>query len=178
MANEKLERKFLAHYIDTSFGDGTANYIRLGKELEEYNEELNPDVEVTKNILGEQNVNHNGYEVQSEVEPYYAREGDPLFTQLCKIANERLTGDDCKTTKLDVLVDKTGAVVWAYREECYVVPTQIGGDTSGVQIPFTVYNCGNRTAGTFNTQTKEFTPTTAVSGGNPGATGGKPGATG
>ena len=110
MANEKLERKFLAHYIDTSFGDGTANYIRLGKELEEYNEELNPDVEVTKNILGEQNVNHNGYEVQSEVEPYYAREGDPLFTQLCKIANERLTGDDCKTTKLDVLVDKTGAL--------------------------------------------------------------------
>lgn len=164
MANEKFERKFLAHYIDTSFGDGTANYIRLGKDLEEYNEELNPDVEVTKNILGEQNVIHNGYEVQSEVEPFYAREGDPLFTHLCTIANERLTGDDCKTTKLDVLVDATGAVVWAYREECYVVPNTVGGDTSGVQIPFTVYNCGNRTAGTFNTTTKEFTPTTAVSG--------------
>ena len=166
MANEKFERKYLAHYIDVSFGDGKANYVRLGKELEEYYEELNPDVEVTKNILGEQNVNHNGYEVQSDVDPFYAREDDPLFTHLSKIANERLTGDDCKTTKLDVLVDKTGAVVWAYREECYLVPTQFGGDTSGVQIPFTVYNCGNRTAGTFNTQTKEFTPTTAVSGEN------------
>ena len=31
-----------------------------------------------------------------------------------------------------------------------VVPTSMGGDTSGVQVPFSVYYCGNRTKGTFD----------------------------
>ena len=155
----KVERKYLAHYLDASFGTGDPNYIRLGKDLEEYNEELNPDVEIQKNILGEQNVQHSGYEVQSEVEPYYAYDGDPLFAQLCAIANGRLTGDACMTKKVDVLLNSSGNVVWAYREDCYVIPSTIGGDTSGVQVPFTVYNAGNRTAGSWNTSTKAFTPT-------------------
>lgn len=157
-AGAKIERKYLAHFIDAGFGD-TVNYVRLGKDLEEYNEELNPDVEINKNILGEQTVQHNGYEVQSEVEPFYAREGDALFTQLCTIANERKTGDACKTTKVDVLLSESGTVVWAYREDCYVVPNTVGGDTSGVQVPFTVYNDGNRVAGTWDTTKNSFTPT-------------------
>ena len=79
----KIERKYLAHYLDDKFGvkgeseqTYTPAYTRLGKDLEEYNEELNPDVEVSKNIWCEQNVQHNGYEVQSEVDPYYAYSGD------------------------------------------------------------------------------------------------------
>ena len=160
----KIERKYLAHYIDASFGGQTANYVRLGKDLEEYNEELNPDVEVKKNIIGEQTVSHNGYEVQSEVDPFYADYDDPLFEQLSTIANERLTGDDCVTTKVDVLLSESGTVIWAYREKVYVVPNTIGGDTSGVQIPFSVYNAGERVAGTWDTTNKTF----AVSSGNGG----------
>lgn len=155
----KIERKYLAHFIDASFNGTPVNYIRLGKDLEEYNEELNPDVEVSRNILGEQNVQHNGYEVQSEVEPFYAYEGDVLFDKLCQIANERLTGEACMTTKVDVLINASGTVLWAYREDCYVVPNTVGGDTSGVQVPFTVYNAGNRVSGTFNMSTKRFTAT-------------------
>lgn len=155
----KIERKYLAHFLDASFNGTPVNYVRLGKDLEEYNEELNPDVEVQQNILGEQNVMHNGYEVQSEVEPFYAYEGDALFNKLCQIANERLTGNACMTTKVDVLLNADGTVVWAYREDCYVVPNTVGGDTSGVQVPFTVYNAGNRTKGTFNMSTKKFTAT-------------------
>lgn len=157
----KIERKYLAHYIDASFGGGETNYIRLGKDLEEYVEELNPDVEVNKNILGEQNVQHNGYEVQSEIDPFYAYTGDPLFEALAEIANERKTGDDCVTTKVDVLLDATGQILWAYREDIWVVPNSVGGDTSGVQIPFSVYNAGNRVKGTFDMKTKKFTETAA-----------------
>ena len=154
----KVERKYLAHYIDASFGGGdNPTYVRLGADLEEYNEELNPDVEVKKNIIGEQSVSHNGYEVQSEVDPFYADYDDPLFEQLAKIANERLTGDDCVTTKVDVLLDADGTVVWAYREKVWVVPNTIGGDTSGVQIPFSVYNAGERVKGTWEVATKTFT---------------------
>lgn len=154
----KIERKYLAHFIDASFGGSELNYVRLGQDLDEYNEELNPDVEVQKNIWGEQNVKHNGYEVQSEVDPYYAYTGDDLFKKLADIANERKTGDACKTTKVDVLLGANGTVEWAYREDVYVVPNSFGGDTSGVQIPFTVYNAGNRVKGTWDTSTKTFNP--------------------
>ncbi len=152
----KVERKFLAHYIDASFGGEQPNYVRLGTDLEEYNEELNPDVEVKKNIIGEQSITHNGYEVQSEVDPFYADYDDPLFEQLAKIANERLTGDDCITTKVDVLLSADGTVLWAYREKVWVVPNTIGGDTSGVQIPFSVYNAGERVRGTWDVAAKTF----------------------
>lgn len=155
----KIERKYLAHFIDATFGGNTANYVRLGKDLEEYAEELNPDVEVNKNILGEQNVQHNGYEVQSEVDPFYAYSDDPLFTKLAEIANNRYTGDQCKTTKVDVLMNAEGTQIWAYREDVYVVPNSVGGDTAGVQIPFSVYSAGNRVAGTWNGTQKTFTPT-------------------
>lgn len=158
----KIERKYLAHFIDASFGGEATNYVRLGKDLEEYSEELNPDVEVQKNILGEQNVNHSGYEVQSEVDPYYAYEGDPLFEKVVEIANERKTGDACMTTRVDVLMNADGTVKWAYREDAYIVPNSVGGDTSGVQIPFTVYNAGNRVKGTFDMTTKKFTPATVT----------------
>lgn len=157
MAN--IERKLLAHYIDASF-DKTGNtpkYVRLGKDLEEYNLELNPDVEVSKNILGETTLKHSGYEPQSEVDTYYAVEGDPLYEKLEAIANGRLTGDDCMTTTVDVLVDSKGNVSWAYREQVMVVPTSVGGDTSGVQIPFTIYNAGGRVKGNWNMAEKSFT---------------------
>ena len=43
----KIERKYLAHFLDAKFGvktqgeeTYTPNYTRLGKDLEEYNEEL------------------------------------------------------------------------------------------------------------------------------------------
>ena len=152
----RMERKYLAHYLDASFG-GETNYVRLGKDLEAYAEELNPQVDVRRNILGEQNVIHNGYQVQSSAEPFYADESDPLFEPIARIANERLTGEDCKTTRVEVLVDENGAQIWAYRENCWVVPSSVGGDTSGVQLPFNVYNAGERVPGQFDIANRAFT---------------------
>ena len=156
-----MERKYLMHFIDANFGSGQPNYYLIGEDLEDYSEQLNPQVTVKQNILGAQRVQHSGYQVQSEVTPYYAYEGDALFPKLANIANERLTGDACKTTKVDVLVNEDGTQQWAYREDVVVVPTSVGGDTSGVQIPFTLYNAGNRTAGTWNASTKTFNATSA-----------------
>lgn len=159
-----IERKYLAHYLDASFNGTSATYVRIGKDLEEYNEELNPDVEVQKNILGEQSVKHSGYEVQADVDPfYYENYDDALSNKIMEIANTRATGDKCKTTMVDVLlkpgVDEETAptVVWAYREDVYVIPNSVGGDTSGVQTPFTVYKAGNRVKGTWDMTKKSFT---------------------
>lgn len=159
-----IERKYLAHYLDSNFGKTTAAYVRLGKNLEEYNEELNPDVSVNKNILGEQYVQHSGFEVQADVDPFYYDYDDALSEKIAEIANERIKDDKCKTTMVDVLLkpgadsSETPTVVWAYREDVYVVPNSVGGDTSGVQIPFTVYKAGNRVKGTWDVSKKSFTP--------------------
>lgn len=152
----QYERKYLAHFIDSSFGGVSAAYARLGKDLEEYAIELNPDSESKKNILGENSFRVKGYEPQGSVDPYYATKGDKLWEQLSKIANERLTGSELETSVVDVLVDSEGNVEWAYKEDVKVVPQSIGG-SDGIQIPFEIHYCGNRQKGTFDLDTKTFT---------------------
>ena len=161
-----IERKYLAHYVDAAFDMTYADteYVRLGKNLEEYSEELNPDVEVTHNILGEQSVQHSGYEVQADVDPfYYETYDDTLSEKIMELANTRATGDKCKTSMVDVLLkpgaseDAEPTVVWAYREDVYLIPNSVGGDTTGVQTPFTLYKAGNRVKGKFVLSTKTFT---------------------
>lgn len=167
----KIARKFMAHFLDSTFGGSTPAWYRLGKDLEEYNVDLNPDTESKKNILGETTFIHNGYEPSSESEPYYARVGDALFEKLQAIVDDRKTDDSLKTYALEVhLWDGTttgeGAnavtTYTAYREDCYVTPTSYGGDTSGYQIPFTVSYVGNRTKGTYNPTTGTFTADSAA----------------
>ena len=45
----------------------------------------------------------------------------------------------------------------AVKQDCYVIPTSYGGDTSGYQIPFSVNYVGERTKGTYDPKTGEFT---------------------
>lgn len=161
----RMQRKMMAHYIDASFGGTTASWYRLGKDLEEFNVELNPDVEQFKNILGENNINHNGYEVSADSEPFYARSGDPLFEKLQSIVDTLAQYEGCQTEAVDVHLWEAGTTSGtfkAYKQACYVIPSSYGGDTSGYQIPFTVYYTGEKVSGTFapNAQTGggTFTP--------------------
>lgn len=160
------ERKYLAHFLDSAFDTSyeATQYVRLGKDLEEYAIELNPDVETKKNILGENSVCVNGYDVSSSVDPYYYDYDEALSEKIMNIAMNRIAGDGCKTSTVDVLL-KPGAtdadaptIVWAYREDCYVVPQSVGGDTSGIQLPFEIHRSGNRVKGSFDLSTKKFTP--------------------
>lgn len=157
-----MERKYMAHYLDASFGGEASNFTLLGEDLEEFNIELNPDTEVKKNILGQTSFKHNGYEPSSEVSPYYAKQGDPLFEHLQEIVDTRATGDACKTDSLEVHLwegDKDSGFT-AWKQPCYVVPTSYGGDTSGYQIPFTINYVGERVKGKFVPETKTFTADT------------------
>lgn len=156
---EKIERKYLAHYIDAAFDltYAATNYDRVGKDLEEYNIEMNPEEETTKNIWGETSVNVKGYEPQSSVDTYYARYGSPLFEKLYEIINDRSTGSQLETSIVDILINQDATVESAYRENVVVIPQSIGGDTGGVNIPYEIHYNGNRTKGTWNTETKKFT---------------------
>lgn len=162
----KIERKYMAHFLDTAFisdmtSTATPSWYRIGEDLEEYSVELNPDTEVTKNILGNTKFTHNGYEPTADADPFYARVGDALFTKLQDIVDNRHQGDQCKTTALEVHLWDEGSTTntyVAYRQGCYVVPTSYGGDTSGYQIPFSVNYVGDRVKGT-------FTPNASTGGG-------------
>lgn len=156
----KIDRKYMVHLLDSSFGGASPNWVKLGKDLEEYNVELNPDTSSVPNILGEVSFKHNGYEVSAEADPYYAEVGDPLFEKLQEIVDTLAKDDSCKTKALEVHAwdgDETTGFV-AYQQDCHVVPTSYGGDTSGYQIPFTVHYIGNKTKGKYSTKTKTFTP--------------------
>lgn len=155
----KIERKYMAHYIDA--GTESTSFVRLGKDLEEYSPEMSAEVETTKNILGETSVVISSYEKTASVEPYYAEKGDPLFERLQKIIDEGLVLDDLKTNVVEVKLwepEASGAYP-ATRETAYIEVTSYGGDTTGYQIPFTLHYTGEKVKGTFNVATKSFTAT-------------------
>jgi hypothetical protein len=162
----KAERKYLAHYLDGNFDLSyqDTDYIRIGKDLEEFSVELSPNIETKANILGENSVLHTGYETSATADPVYYEYDDILTEKIMEIAMLRKSGDACKTSYVEVLL-KPGesssdppTVIRAVREDVLLIPSSYGGDTAGIQIPFTVNFNGNRTEGTWDINSRTFTP--------------------
>lgn len=169
-----LERKYLIHYVKvpTSVDDyaakiGTAQeenitwtWVRIGQHLENFAEEMNPQVDIRKNIWGYQTAIHNGYQVSSNVDTFYetdhTSDNDYYLDKFLEaIVLNRWQGDMCKTERIDARVSldvitgntisqEDNNLLWAWKEDCYLVPQSHGGDTSGAQIPFQISNLGNR----------------------------------
>lgn len=154
----KIERKYLAHFINTAKSNA-AVYERLGKDLEEFSPELSAQVDTKKNILGETSILISSYEKTASVEPFYAEEGSALFARLQEIIDGGLLLDDLKTDVVEVKLWEAaqGNVYPATREEAYIEVTSYGGDTTGYQIPFTLHFTGNKVKGTFDVNSKAFT---------------------
>ena len=154
----KIERKYMAHFINATKDDAAA-YERLGQDLEEFSPEMSAQVETKKNILGESSVLISGYEKTAAVEPFYADQGSELFQRLQEIIDGDLTLDDLKADMVDVKLwdaDEAGAYP-AVKETVFIEVTSYGGDTTGYQIPFTIHYTGEKVKGTFNVSTRTFT---------------------
>ena len=157
----KIERKYLAHFIETDDG----HYERLGYDLEEFSPELSAQVDTKKNILGQTQVMISGYEKTGAVEPYYAYEESQLFQRLQKILDEGLVLDDLRTYVVEVKLwgnAEGGTVFPAIQEEAYIEVTSYGGDTTGYQIPFKLHFTGFKQKGTFDVEAKQFAPENKV----------------
>lgn len=145
----RLTRGAMRTFLDSTFGgEGTPKWWRVGRYNDDVSTEMNPDVSTNKNIWDETYVEDNGYEPSMEVSPYYADPKDEIYPKLRDITMNRLKGDECKTTILEIIIEDTGDenhVAWT--EDVIVKPTSYGGDTSGTQIPFTVNYDGNRKSG-------------------------------
>jgi hypothetical protein len=155
----KIERKYLAHFINAAPIGQTADYERLGKDLEEYSPELSAQVDKRKNILGQTSVVISGYEKTASVEPFYAVAGSSLFTRLQAIIDEGKVLEELKADVVEVKLweDETDKGYPAIREEVYIEVTSYGGDTTGYQIPFTIHYTGNKVKGSFRLDSRTFT---------------------
>lgn len=150
-------------YVDTTMGGATPAWYLVGKDIEDMSVDLGADTESIKNILDETSVRHNGYEVTIEADPFYADPDDALYPKLKNIAMNRLKGGECMTKYLEVIVEDTADTSHdAWMEDCMLVPQSVGGDTSGLQIPFNILPAGNRVKGTVALANKvpTFTPAT------------------
>lgn len=146
----KLNREALAHYLDYSFGldPSEATWEIIGDDIEEMSNELNPDIETVKNILGQTKTKDNGYEPTMDADPFYADPDKKIYPKIRDIALDRKKGDDCKTLMLEVIIEDTKATNHlAYVQEVIVKPQSYGGDTAGLNIPFQISEDGSRTKG-------------------------------
>lgn len=158
----KLKRSYLLHYIDASFGGETPDWFLVGKDIDDMSVELNPDTSSVKNVWDETNIQDNGYEPQMDASTYYADTADSIYPKLVDIAMDRLTGDDCKTKILEVVMDTVAGPYRAYTQDVIVKPQSYGGPQGGVNIPFNVLFAGNREKGTVTITEKIPTFTKAV----------------
>ena len=155
----KIERKYMAHFLNAAKSGEEAVYERLGQDLEEFAPEMAAQVETKKNILGESSIVIAGYEKTAAVEPFYAQEGSALFARLQQIVDDSLVLDDLQADVVDVKLweQAENGDFPAVKETVYLEVTSYGGDTTGYQIPFTIHYTGQRVKGSFNVATKTFT---------------------
>ena len=155
----KIERKYMAHFINAAKSGEEATYERLGQDLEEFSPELSAQVETKKNILGQSSILISGYEKTAAVEPFYAQSGSQLFNRLQEIIDGDLVLDELKADVVDVKLweGDEGENYPAVKEVVFLEVTSYGGDTTGYQIPFTIHYTGEKVKGSFNVSTKTFT---------------------
>ncbi len=147
----KLARKLLAHIINIGTAEAP-QYVRLGKDLEEYTPQLSAQVERSRDILGNNNVYITGYEKSGEVGTFFCEEEEPLFDFLRSIIDHGKTMDEVKVETIDLyLWERDGCILPGARETAYIEITGYGGGTTGVQISFNLHYAGDREPMDFDT---------------------------
>lgn len=165
----KLARKWYAQFLSPP-GE-TEIWSVLGVDNDDLKKELSPQTETKKNVLGETAFVHNGYETQVAVEPYYADKDSSLHAPLLDIVmTEDNSEAKCLGKYADVVFDTyteaTGIFTGvAYIQDAWIIPQSIGGDTSGVQIPFNINPVGPKVKKNISYDPATHTPTFTAIGG-------------
>lgn len=120
----------------------------IGKDNDELSKELNPDTETSKNVLGETVMTHSGYEPEVDVDPYYMDPDRAMYAQMLKIAQEELSDEEnCVGEFAEAFFSTVNESAGTMSGYCYVrdawfVPQSVGGDTTGLAIPYNVTPIG------------------------------------
>lgn len=150
------------------------NWTLIGKDTDSLTYELNPDVETSKNVLGETIVNHSGYQPELAVDTYYARTEDAIYEKIKKMAmNRKFDEESTAAYLLEAILDEevrdsdtktlTGE---GWMENVVVIPQSVGGELAGLGLPFNVSPNGGRVEGTVSVTERVPTFTPAAGGGS------------
>lgn len=136
----------------------------IGKGIEELSIEQGADVTTTKDVTGSTDVSVNSYEKTTDLDPIYVTGGNKFSEFLDEAEEYEKTGDDVVKPFIHVKAYKKTAdgKYAAWRQKAAVEIKSFGGDVSGVQCPATLHWLGEREHGTFDPDTKTFTPNTAA----------------
>lgn len=116
----------------------------IGKDVDTLNKDMNPDTENSKNVLGESTFEMKGFQSSVSVDTYYMAPERLMYAHLLDVAlQEKYGAADLMGYMAEAYftsVDENAGTMSGY---CYVrsawfVPTSVGGDTSGLSIPFTI----------------------------------------
>lgn len=150
----KAKRKAFALFFED---DNTLELI--GKGIEELSIEQGADVSKKQDVTGNTEVSLNSYEKTTALDPIYVSGGNKFSETLDKIEEQELIGDDVIYPFVWAKAYKKTAdgKYAAWKQSAVIELTSFGGDTSGVQCPATLHWIGERTFGTFDPATKQFT---------------------
>lgn len=159
----RIKAGMLATFLKAGM-DG--DYVRIGKDLEEFTISHNREVTKAENIWNEQSISIGGIQAESTVAPYYAYPGEPLFEWLWDMIkdNKQLTQVETKLAEVELW---EGTIKEA-REQTVHVETTLHGvaNTTGFRIEYNLHYVGNVVKGTWTPgvseipgqQTGTFTP--------------------
>ena len=150
----KAKRKELAFFYKT---ENTLEII--GKGIEEASISPSAEIESVTDILGNTETTLSSYEKTTDLDPIYLEGGNKFSEWLDTLEETDAILDDAVGTfvvvKLYKTTEETKYVAW--EQQAVVELTGFGGDTKGVNLPCTLHWKGERTMGTFNPSTKQFT---------------------
>ena len=117
----KIQRKYMAHYLNAAFSDPEASYVPAGPGPGGIRPRAQRQCGEEVQHPGRDQHRHRQLPETGGGFPYYAEEGDPLFEKLQAILDGDLVLDDLKTDMVEVKLwgDEDGAYP-AVKEECYI----------------------------------------------------------
>ena len=150
MSMEKIKRSLFATFINTTPGDGTPTWAKMGKGITSQNISYNPNV-TTEQYVDEDNA-------YSSVDSYAPSldgtqtcyKGEPVFTYIDGLRQKRAVGAELETEVLFVyLYDGTENSYKAEKNACVIQLGEFGGEGGGsVQLTYTIGLNGDPVQGT------------------------------
>ena len=150
MSMEKIKRSLFATFINTTPGDGSPTWAKMGKGITSQKISYNPNV-TTEQYIDEDNA-------YSSVDSYAPSldgqqtcyKGEPVFEYIEGLRQKRAVGTDLETEVLFVyLYDGTENAYKAEKNACVIQLGDYGGDGGGsVQLTYTIGLNGDPVQGT------------------------------
>lgn len=163
MSMEKIKRSLFATFINTTPGEDTPTWAKMGKGITSQKISYNPNV-TTETYIDSDNAH-------SSVDSYAPSldgsqtcyKGEPVFEYIEALRQSRAVGTDLETEVLFVyLYDGTANSYKAEKNACVIQLGDYGGDGGGnIQLSYTIGLNGDPVLGTatISNSTVTFAPT-------------------